>query len=376
MRVVFIGQKGIPARFGGVEAHVDALARRLAVRGVDVGVYVRSWYTPKAVRTAGKARLIHVPTIHQKHLDASLHGFLCALHASAGGADLVHFHGIGPSAFAFVPRLFGKKVVATIHRLDWQTEKWGPAARAMLRLGEWITVRASHRTIVVSRDLQAYIRKTYGRVPIHIPNGFEPPEPAPARLITEKYGLEKNAYVLFLGRLAPEKRVEWLIRAFAAGGLGTPAGGPLRLVIAGGSSATDAYVERLRHEAAGRRDILFTGYVWGAEKEELIANTRLLVLPSSLEGHPVVLLEARSRGVCCLASDIPPHREAIRDGRDGLLFAAGDYEDLRAKLQGALADPGRLDRIGRAARDELRSRPDWDAVADRTLADYRELLEG
>lgn len=373
MKVVFIGQKGIPARFGGIEAHVDALARRLADRGVDVGVYVRSWYTPKAVRTVGGTRLIHVPTIHQKHLDASLHVFLSALHASIRGADLVHFHGIGPSAFSFIPRLGGKKVVSTIHRLDWQTEKWGPFARAMLQLGEWIAVRVPHRTIVVSQDLQTYIRETYGRIPVHIPNGFDPPAPAPARLITEKYGLEKNAYVLFLGRLSPEKRVEWLIRAFPAGGLVTPSAGPLRLVIAGGSSATDLYVERLHGEASGRKDILFTGYVWGEEKNELIANARLLVLPSSLEGYPVVLLEAKSRGICCLASDIPPHREAIRDGRDGLLFAAGDDEDLRVKLRAALADPDRLDRIGRAARDELRSRPDWDAVADRTLAVYREL---
>jgi glycosyltransferase involved in cell wall biosynthesis len=376
VRIAFIGQKGIPARFGGIEVHVDALARKLAARGIEVGVYVRDWYTPKTVAEHGRARLIHVPTIRDKHLDASVHGLLCSLHAAGSGVDLVHYHGIGPSAFAPIPKLCGKKVVATIHRLDWQTEKWGRFAKAMLRLGERIAVRVPDRTIVVSEDLGAYVRATYGRTPIFLPNGFELPNPLPADLIAKRYGLEKNGYVLFLGRLVPEKRVDWLLRAFADPRIGSvaPGGRRFRLVIAGGSSATDGYVDRLWRDGAGRSDVLFTGAVWGREKEELLANARLVVLPSSLEGYPIVLLEAKSYGICCLASDIAPHREVIRDGRDGLLFDASRFDDFAAKLRSALDDPGRLDRLGCAARDELRTRPDWDAIAERTLDVYRELL--
>jgi glycosyltransferase involved in cell wall biosynthesis len=246
----------------------------------------------------------------------------------------------------------------------------------MLRLGERIAVRVPDRTIVVSEDLGAYVRATYGRTPIFLPNGFELPNPLPADLIAKRYGLEKNGYVLFLGRLVPEKRVDWLLRAFADPRIGSvaPGGRRFRLVIAGGSSATDGYVDRLWRDGAGRSDVLFTGAVWGREKEELLANARLVVLPSSLEGYPIVLLEAKSYGICCLASDIAPHREVIRDGRDGLLFDASRFDDFAAKLRSALDDPGRLDRLGCAARDELRTRPDWDAIAERTLDVYRELL--
>lgn len=374
MRILFIGQKGMPATFGGIEYHVHELTRGLACLENDVRVYVRDWYTDKDLQEVDGVRLIHLPTIRTKHLDASVHSFLCSIHAVLQKPDIVHYHAIGPSFFSLIPRLLGRKVVSTVHRLDWQTEKWGAIARFFLRVGEHISARVPHRTIVVSRELEQYFRERYGRETVHIPHGIDVPKKRPVSLIGEKHGLVGRDYVLFMGRLVPEKRVDWLIESFIEMTANNPNLPPTRLVIAGGSSSTDVYAERLRTMGAGRKDILFTGYVTGDEKEELLSNALVLTLPSYLEGFPIVLLEAKSYGVCCLASDIPPHKEAIRSGTDGMLFASKSRSALTEKLQSLVVDPDMAERLGERARDEMQKRPRWTEIVQRTMGLYQEVL--
>jgi glycosyltransferase involved in cell wall biosynthesis len=374
MKIVFIGQKGIPATFGGVEYHVDELSRNLASAGSEVLVYVRSWYTKKGIQAAAGVALCHVPTLKTKHLDASVHSFLCSLHALLQKADIIHYHGIGPALFSVIPKLFGKRVIATVHRLDWQTEKWGTVAKSLLRAGEWVSVSVPDKTIVVSEDLQRYFRTRYGRETEHIPHGISLPQLRPPAIICERHGLQGKDYVLFMGRLVPEKRVDWLIRSFCELVVGDSRFSGMRLVIAGGSSSTDRYVETLAGLSAGCPGIVYTGYVTGAEKEELLSNALALVLPSYLEGFPIVLLEAKSYGICCLVSDIPPHREAIRSGVDGVLFDARDRSDLTRKLRWVLSNPGRADSLGGGAREEMSRRLSWGEVVGRTLAVYRAVV--
>jgi glycosyltransferase involved in cell wall biosynthesis len=374
MKVLFIGQKGIPATFGGVEYHVDELSRSLASAGAEVVVYVRSWYTERGIQSAGGVRLCHVPTLRTKHLDASVHSLLCSVHALLQRADIVHYHGIGPALFSAIPRLFGKKVIVTVHRLDWQTEKWGAVAKALLKAGEWVSVTVPDRTIVVSEDLKRYILARYGKTTDHIPHGISLPQARPPRIIRERHGLRGNDYVLFMGRLVPEKRVDWLVQSFCELRLADSRFGGMRLVVAGGSSSTDRYVERLRGLSSSCEAVVYTGYVTGAEKEELLSNALVFALPSYLEGFPIVLLEAKSYGVCCLVSDIPPHREAIRGGVDGVLFDARNRSDLTSKLGALLSDPGRAASLGKRAREEMSQRPGWDEVAGKTLEVYRAVL--
>lgn len=376
MKIRFIGQKGIPATFGGVEYHVEHLAGALARRGHDVAVYVRPWYTPPGLGSQAGARLIRLPTIRTKHADAAVHSLLATLQASVSNADIIHYHAIGPGAFSFLPRFSGKKVVVTVHRLDWESGKWGPAARFMLRAGEFISARAPQATIVVSSELQRYFRERYGKETTLIPHGRVVPEPAPPRLIQTKHGLRGKDFILFMGRLSPEKRADWLIQAFLEAKDRRPAFRGLKLVLAGGSSATDEVVRALRERAAGRPDIISTGYVTGAEKEELLANARLFVLPSSLEGSPIVLLEAQSRGLCCLASDIAPHREAIESERDGLLFRSDERADLTRSLIRLVEHPSLAARLGRSARARSARAPGWDEVALRHERLYARIMGG
>jgi len=357
--------------FGGIETHVDELSRGLVRRGHRVSVYVRNWYTPRRQKIHQGVRLFHVPTIRTKHLDAAVHSFLSSLHCLFTGAEIIHYHGIGPAIFSFIPRFAGRKVVATVHRLDWASEKWGRTARLLLKIGERASVSFPHRTIAVSRDLRQAVLSRDGRETIVIPNGVDASPPRSLSIAAAKYGLSQKQFLLFMGRLVPEKRPDWIIRAFAEirRRKGIPEG--FKLVIAGGSSETAAYVRSLHTAAKDDPQIILPGYVRGEEKEELLSQALAFVLPSRLEGNPIALLEAKSHGLCCLVSDIEAHKEIISDGEDGVFFRAEAYGDFLEKMNWIVDNPGRAAEMGQRARESLSIRPGWDAVVEMTLEVYR-----
>jgi glycosyltransferase involved in cell wall biosynthesis len=370
MRIAYIGLKGLPGTFSGIETHVHELGTRLAKRGHDVVAYVRPQYTPRHVQNDDGIRLLHLPTIASKHLDATVHSFLAALHTITREYDIVHFHTIGPGCFAPLSRMSGAKVVTTIHRFDYLSGKWGWFARTCLRTAEQISLRVPQATIVVAPFLQDHYRRQ-GHEVTHIPNGVTLPCADIGSSLIAELGLKPDQYVVFLGRLTPEKRAEWAIHAFQQIN-----DAKTRLVVAGGSSATDQYVEDLKTLARPAGDkILFTGPVYGALKEELLANARAFVLPSALEGLPITLLEAMSHGRPCLASDISPHQGLIQDGKNGFLHRASDLEHLRERLAEIIyAAPGDLSRVGTAARTTVANEYAWDDVVNQTEALYRSLL--
>jgi glycosyltransferase involved in cell wall biosynthesis len=372
MRIAYIGLKGLPGTFSGVETHVRELGTRLAERGHDVVAYVRPQYTPRHVNNDGGIRLVHLPTIASKHLDATVHSFLAALHTIKMEYDIVHFHTIGPGCFAPLSRASRAKVVATIHRFDYLSGKWGLLARTFLRVAERISLQVPHATIVVAPFLEEHYQQQ-GYPVTHITNGVTlPPSDIGASSIRE-IGLTPNQYVLFLGRLTPEKRPDWAIRAFRQ-----IHNGATRLVIAGGSSATDEYVRELKALAAPASDrIIFTGPVYGALKDELFANARLFVLPSALEGLPITLLEAMSHGRPCLVSDIPPHKDIIRNGVNGFLHHNDDLGHLCQRLNEVMQAPVTdLASVGEVARAAVVAEYDWEKIVDQTERLYDSVLSG
>jgi glycosyltransferase involved in cell wall biosynthesis len=263
--------------------------------------------------------------------------------------------------------------VATIHRLDWATEKWGALARKCLQLGERVAARLPHETIVVSKGLRQYVKEKHGRETHHISHGIELPEVVTPDVITQKYGLKGNDYILFMGRLSPEKRVDWVIQAFKNIRIPAVYSRGVKLVIAGGTSATDDYVSRLHQDGSGNDRILFTGYVTGKEKAELLSNALVFVMPSSLEGYPIALLEGKSYGRCCLVSDILPHQEALEDGNDGRMFDQHNFEAFSAALQDLLNHPETIREIGAKARRFMEGQPGWVDVARETEHVYSKL---
>lgn len=360
MKIVMFGHKHIPSREGGVEVVAEQLSTRLAALGHSVICLNRAGGSHTAPEYEG-VRLKTVPTWNRKGLAAVTSSFFAAVYSGFSDADVVHIHAEGPAFFCWLPKLFGKRAVVTVHGLDWQRQKWGngPGAK-YIRAGERMAVRFADEIIVLSRNVQRYFLETYGRATRYIPNGISRPECRDPGLIGQ-YGLEKDGYLLFLGRLVPEKGVHLLLEAFSR--LKTPK----KLVIAGGSSDTDAYAAQLA--AMAGRNVIFTGSVRGRLLEELYSNAYLYVLPSNLEGMPLSLLEAMSYGNCCVVSDIPECTEVVQD--KGVTFPKGDAAALRSCLQRLCDAPWEVKKYKESARNFLCGKYDWDDVAEKTLELYQ-----
>jgi glycosyltransferase involved in cell wall biosynthesis len=373
MKIAYIGQKGVPATWGGIEFHVDELASRLVKRGHQVTVYVRNWYTPKETSEYQGIRLVHTLTWNTKHLDAIIHSLTSSIHALFQNYDIIHYHAIGPAFFCWLPKLFGKRVVVTIHRFDYMAAKWSGFAQYSLRFAEKIALRVPNRTIVVARHQQDHYSVQGYTYLKYIPNGVPILTAIRPEIIRQKYGLGKNQYLFFAGRLTPEKRVDWLLQAYH--NLNEEFKSKFKLVIAGGSSATDIYEKNLHRDAKSDSGIIFTGYVQGQEKQELFSNAKLFILPSEVEGLPIALLEGMSFGLPCLASDIPPHREVIQNNRNGYLFAQDSITDLQNKLENILAkSDSELAQIGIEAKQKVASDYNWNDLVVQTEQVYAELI--
>jgi glycosyltransferase involved in cell wall biosynthesis len=365
-----IGQRGVPASFGGVEHHVEEIGSRLVERGHDVTVFVRTNYARERRDRHRGLTLRHLPTVSTKHLDAIVHSSLSTLVAMAGRFDVMHFHALGPGMPAAIPRLLSRaRVVQTIHGLDSERAKWNKAARRVLKTAEWLSARVPDAVIVVSRDLADHYRIRYGRRTWYVPNGVNQPTVRPAGLITERFGLRAGRYFLFLGRMVPEKAPDVLVRAFRR------VDADVQLVMAGGSSFTDEFERSLR--ALGRSDprILFSGYVYGRLLEELYSNAAAFVLPSSLEGLPLTLLEAASYGTPVIASDIPPHLEVLEsDGPGRRLVPVGSEGALADAMVRVVEDPEGERRGAEELGRRVLKRYRWEEAAAATERVYRSVL--
>ena len=289
--------------------------------------------------------------------------FFASVRAAFGKYDVVHFHAEGPCAMLWLPKLFGKRCIATVHGLDHQRAKWGRFASWYIKSGEKCAVKYADEIIVLSESVRDYFKEVYGRETLVIPNGVSKSEQMDALEISQKHGLEKDGYILFLARLVPEKGVKRLIEAY--GRVDTEK----RLVIAGGSSDTADFEAELFELARNDGRILFTGFVQGRELSELYSNAYFYVLPSDLEGMPLSLLEAMSYGNCCLVSDIPECASVIEDR--GFTFKAGDVDDLKEKLQMLCDNAGLVEDMKKTAAEYICGKYDWNEVTDRTLAVYK-----
>ncbi len=367
LKIAMLGTRGVPATFGGVEHHVEEIGRRLVARGHEVTVFSQSRYVDKSrVRDHLGMRVVRVPTLPTKNLESIAHSAMSTVAAMCGGFDVVHYHAVGPGLAAPLPRyLSGARVVQTIHGLDGERAKWGRLAQTVLNLATWMSARVPHETVTVSSALAEVYRERYHRSCATIVNGVTPRRARPADLIRSKYGLSDGGFVLFVGRLVPEKRPELLIKAFAE--LDTDA----RLVIVGGSSYTDAYVEELRRLARRDDRVILPGYVYGAELDELFTNAWTFVQPSALEGLPLTLLEAMGSGTPVIASDIAPHQEVVGPSRTGArLFRDGDLHSLVEALQWVEKDPAAERRAASYGASYIAHNFDWNACVDRLETVY------
>ena len=370
LRIAMFGQKRW-SREGGIEVVVKELSSRMVKLGHQVTCYNRSGHHVSGkkfdsvkLRECKGVKIKTVPTINRKGFAAVSSSFFAALACAWGKYDVVHVHAEGPAAMCWLPKLFGKRVVVTIHGLDHRRgEKWGRFARKYIMFGERNAVRYADEIIVLSRGVQQYFADAYGRKTVFIPNGVERPIQQAAKLIQEQFGLDKDGYILFLGRIVPEKGIQYLIKAFKQ------VDTDKKLVIAGGSSDSDAFMQEITRLAADDHRIRFTGFVQGQILAELYSNAYVYCLPSDLEGMPLSLLEAMSYGNCCLTSDIAECADVVED--KAVLFEKGNIVALQKKLEELCQHPEQVEQYKKEAADFICEKYNWDTVVQQTLGVYR-----
>jgi len=373
MKIAVIGSRGIPASFGGIERHVEELYSRLSAMGHDITVYCRAayveqlkdrveWEKPMRRGCYRGCKIIVSPTPSTKGIEAFAHSLHATMLAMRQPFDLFHYHAIGPTLLSGLPMARGRKVVATCHGLDWQRGKWGRSSRRFLQYCERFMGQKVPNLICVSEDLRDHFEETYRRKVLYIPNGAEAPQEMQPQDFPE-LGLQSGKYICFFGRLAQEKEIHTLIRAFQLTRL------DLKLAIVGGSAQTDEYVESLKKLADER--VVFTGYAYGQTLQRLIANSRFVVNPSRMEGLPIVVLEAYGLGKHVLASDIPPHRQVV--GNEEWLFPAGDVRLLAKSLELLVLHD--LPHREEALVERIRTDYDWDRIARRTEEYFLSIVE-
>jgi glycosyltransferase involved in cell wall biosynthesis len=367
MKIAIIGQKGIPSTSGGVEKHVEDLSVRLVKAGHEVFVYTRPNYTNKDLAEFKGVKLISLPSIATKHLDAITHTFRACLDVVKRDVDVIHFHAIGPSSLIWLVKMLkpGVPVISTFHCKDYFHQKWGLFAKLYLQFGEFVACRLADRTIAVSKNLKEYTAKKYGRVPEYIPNGVEAGKKMAAREI-KYFGLKKDGYILALGRIVKHKGLQYLIKAFK--NVKTDK----KLVIVGGSAHTDKFVKELKDLAASDKRIIFTGPQSGPIVGELFANAYLFVQPSESEGLSIALLEAMAHGTATLVSDIPENREAI--AYTGYTFRNKNVADLMGKLNGLLRNPEIVREMGEMQRKRVAQEYNWEMITEKIQNVYQQAV--
>lgn len=362
LKVAFIGGRGVVGKYSGIETYYEEVGSRLAAMGYEVTAYCRTAFTPE-ITEHRKVRIVRLPAIRTKHFETLAHSFLSTVHACLHEYDVVHFHTLGPSLFAFIPRLFGKSTVVSVQGLDWKRKKWGRSARLALKFCQWCSARLPNETILVSHTLEDDYWARYRKRCVYIPNGAQ----IHSRRFGEylhAFGLEADNYILFLGRFTPEKNCHLLIEAFEQ--LNTP----MKLVLAGGSSHTDAYVAELRKHDSDRVKVL--NWLAGDALEEVLTNAALFVLPSDMEGMSLALLDAMGAGLCVLTSDVPENVETIADA--GFTFKAGDVRDLTKMLELVLSSATLRKNSGHRAQERIRENYLWETVAQQTSSVYEALV--
>lgn len=362
LTVAMVGGRG--GGSGGVEAAIMALSVALAKRGHRPIIYARREYVDPGVEVASGVQMVFLPYVPTKHLEAPSHSLLATIHAlHREHVDLVHYHAVGPGIFASIPRVLGRSSITTVHGADWERAKWSGPAKLVLRGGGWMATRVPNATVCVSRSLSDQL-SSRNRAVRYIPNGvsFSTTDESPVDVVNG------HPFLLYLGRLVPEKSAHVLIEAFVR-----CADRDARLAIVGSANHEDRYEAQLRTLAFRDPRVCLLGERHGAEKMWLLRNASAFVQPSKTEGLPIAMLEAVSQGAPIIASDIPPHREIAAECQLTAVtwFKPEDRNGLASAIEAALSCQN-VDSDAQV--NVLADTYNWDAIAERTEQVYLEVL--
>lgn len=343
MKVVVTGTRGIPGIMGGIETHCEELLPRMVQLGYDVTIIRRRKYIreDKPLTEWKGVKIIDIDVPKSKNFETIIHTFRAINKAKALGADLVHIHAIGPNILSPYARMLGMRVVMTHHGQDYNRDKWGKAAKKMLKLGERLGCMFANQVIVISNTIKTLIEERYGRSEnvtlIH--NGVKQAEKCSYPEYFHELGIEEGKYILGMCRIVPEKNLHHLVDAFLLLKKSKRIPNDMRLVLAGDADFEDDYSMSLKKKAR-ENYVVLTGFIKDRKLHSLLTNASCYCLPSSHEGLPIALLEAMSYNIPVVASDIPANMEIGLD--DSHYFPCGDIEKLADRIKEMISHSNKI----------------------------------
>jgi len=364
MKIAILGTRGIPACYSAFEACVEELSPRLVNNGHKVTVYCRRYYQKPKLDLYKGVRLITLPTIKNKFLETFVHTLLSTLHAVFTNIDIVQYFGVGNSIFTLIPRIFGKKTFINVDGLDWTRKKWPYLAKLFLRFSAFLATFLPTNFITDSKTIVDYYKRVFHKTPHYIPYGANISQSSEnAKNLLVKFGLEKNKYILFAGRLIPENNIHHLISAF------NKITTDLKLLIAGKGTYETDYIRSLKKNTAP--NIVFTGFLTGEDYKDICCNAYLFVEPTEASGTHTAILDAMGYGNCILVNNIPTNLEVI--GSAGFSYdGAKKDEDLKDKMEWLINNPQIVDKYKSKSLEHAKKVYSWDRVTEQYESLYKQ----
>ena len=362
MKIIVLGTRGIPNIQGGVETHCEELYPRLVDLGVNVTLITRKSYVEDCSKVEYKGvKLKHIFTPKKTSIEAIVHTFLGVLYARTQNPDILHIHAIGPSLMVPFARLLGLKVVVTNHGPDYDRQKWGNIAKWVLKSGEKFGTKYANKVIVISNVIKTILEKKYNRIDTElIYNGVNFPLPSIQQDYIKSLELEKEKYIIAVGRFVEEKGFHDLIEAYKE--LETD----VKLVLVGDADHESEYSIRLK-TMAKKNNVVLTGFIKGEKLNQIFSHAKLFVMPSYHEGLPIALLEAMSYNLDVLVSDIPANLEVDLNRDD--YFNTGNIKDLKIHIDLKLKT-----NINRSFIELIAHKYNWDNISREVFILYRGVL--
>lgn len=320
MRIAFIGGRSFKSP-DGIATYMYNLATELVKNGFEPIVYCES--DENKIEMLNGFKVVHWKSYKSAALTKIILGIKSTIHAlfKEKGVSVFHYNTWAPALIAsYIPPIFGRKVLLQNHGLEWRRTKYSKRQRTLMKLMEKFAAKTHKHWTLVSKEQTDFFLSEYHRKGVTIPCAVRIPYNIQNSDILNKYGLKGNDYFLYMGRLVQEKNALHLIEGYIQSGITDK-----KLVICGSNPRVTEYEKSLYEAAKDNRNIIFTGAIFGPDKDVIYRNCFAFCIPSTLEGLPMSLLEAMSYKKIVLASDIPSCHEAL--GESGVWVP---YEDSAA----------------------------------------------
>lgn len=363
MKIVFIGCRDMYI-LGGIESYMYNLTRELVRLGHTPIVYCES--NRNSVEDYDGVKVVHMIGFKSNLLCKPWVGLKATIRTiiKEKNVSIIHYNTWPPSIWSFLPRLFRVKSLMQGHGLEWQRTKYSLVQRKILKFMEMVTAHINQHLIMCSAVQVKYFKETYKKDSITIPTAVHLPSSDGKNDddVLEKFGLQPHKYFLFMARLVQDKNPDYLIEGFKASRYGD-----MKLVIAGSNDANPEYVKKLHGITAGNENVVFTGAIYGEEKNAILRNAYVFCIPSTIEGLSIVLLEAMSYKLPVIASDIEANRELL--GNDAVWVRPENVDDISKAVEFCIENKESIEIYKTINYQKVVENYTWDIVAKKYV-DY------